>query len=77
MAAGVLLCITLSGGPDKSTRVCNLLLSLPRPVTVIAAVLLVTLDVAAIILAATLIVSDIRTRTSRRALKKKKSKPRF
>ena len=77
MAAGVLLCITLSGGTDKSTRVWNLLLSLPRPVTVIAAVLLVTLDVAAIILAATLIVSDIRTRTSRRALKKKKSKPRF
>ena len=77
MAAGVLLCITLSGGTDKSTRVWNMLLSLPRPVTVIAAVLLVTLDVAAIILAATLIVSDIRTRTSRRALKKKKSKPRF
>ncbi len=76
-AAGALLCITLSGGSDKVTRTWDMLLSLPRPVTVIFAVLLAVIDAAAVALAAILIVSDVRTRAARRAAKKAKTRPRF
>ena len=64
-AAGALLCITLSDGSDKVTRTWDMLLSLPRPVTVIFAVLLAVIDAAAVALAAILIVSDVRTRAAR------------